>query len=141
MSCSIDGCGRRAHAQTLCTTHYSRLLRRGDALTVLPRDGRPLKGDVPTFGAVHRRLSRSRGPAREYSCVDCGGAAAEWSYDGLDGAELTTAQGSAYSLDLARYAPRCVSCHRSFDRAGDRERDGFGRFTSPIPNKKSKEQQ
>ncbi|WP_433379404.1 hypothetical protein [Streptosporangium sp. CA-115845] len=34
--CTIDGCGRRIHAQTLCTGHYQRLLKHGDPLPDKP---------------------------------------------------------------------------------------------------------
>lgn len=31
--CSVDGCDNRRHARTLCDSHYSRWLRRGDPLS------------------------------------------------------------------------------------------------------------
>ena len=95
--------------------------------------GRPLKGDHLSFAGVHKRLMRLWGPASSRQCVDCEGRAAEWSYDGLDPKQLTGESNGfvlAYSLDLSHYQPRCTSCHRKFDGAGDRPRDALGRFTS-----------
>jgi hypothetical protein len=133
-ACDVDGCGRQAHAKALCSKHYERWRKHGDPLFVAPILGRPLKGDVPGFHAIHKRLLRSRGPASEFDCVDCGGSAREWSYDGLDPDELIGTAGPgapvAYSLDLEHYEPRCVSCHRRFDHTGDRQRDAFGRFAA-----------
>jgi len=75
-------------------------------------------GDKATSEAVHLRLRRERGRASEYACVDCGEAAEEWSFD----------EPSGYSVDLSRYAPRCIRCHREHDLA-IRGRDAVGRFT------------
>lgn len=108
-----------AHARGFCGKHYTRFMKHGDPLIVVPIQGRPLKGAAPTFTAIHKRLSRTRGPASQQVCVDCGGEAREWSYDGLDDDQLIDpAHNSAYSLDLAHYVARCVSCHRRFDNAG-----------------------
>lgn len=85
----------------------------------------------PSFSGVHKRLAAHRGPAAEYDCVDCGQAAAEWSYDGLDSQQLTEIRrGSVatYSTDLNRYQPRCRPCHRRFDEIGHRDRDSSGHF-------------
>lgn len=132
--CSIDGCGRRFHARKLCSMHLQRLVKHGDPLFDSPILGRPLKGEYPTFGAIHKRLSRQRGPAKNYSCVDCRERAAEWSYEGGCPHEMRgMVRGSLvpYSENLDLYVPRCVRCHRVFDRAGEgRIRDESGRFTS-----------
>lgn len=118
--CSVEGCDKTAKARELCNKHYKRWRTHGDPLTVGERNGRPLSGDAPTWVTVHKRLARARGSAKGYACVDCGKPAEEWSYDRTDPAELTSTHGKArlrYSLDLARYAPRCVRCHRTFDRS------------------------
>ena len=131
--CRVDHCGRQAHARALCTMHYARWAKHGDTETLGPT-GRPIKGDHQSFAGVHKRLGRTRGPASDLACVDCGDDAHEWSYDGLDPHELMGESNGftlAYSLELAHYQPRCTSCHRRFDGAGDRPRDSQGRFATP----------
>jgi hypothetical protein len=71
-----------------------------------------------SYYAVHDRLRRIHGPARNHECVDCGQAAAEWSYDHScpdERIELRRGRPLPYSLDLTRYQPRCKSCHGTFD--------------------------
>jgi hypothetical protein len=70
---------------------------------------------VVNYYRAHRRVDEARAPAKHHTCTDCGGPAAEWSYDHADQAELIDERGRAYSLDLDRYAPRCRPCHRTFD--------------------------
>lgn len=125
--CRADGCDRKSASRQLCDMHLRRFLKHGDTET-LGAKGRPLKGDAPTFAAVHKRLERTRGRARHLTCVDCGGTAREWSYSGADPEQLTSPIGSAYSTDLSFYVPRCVSCHRTFDGAGNRARTALGKF-------------
>jgi hypothetical protein len=129
--CSVDDCDRLAHAHGFCGLHLRRWEKHGDPAVVGERNGRPLKGDVPTWAAVHKRLSRDRGLASGFRCVDCGAPAQEWSYDGADPDELIGQVGEfrlPYSLDLSHYDPRCVSCHRKYDHAGNRPRGASGQF-------------
>lgn len=121
--CQVEGCDTKAHAHAYCSKHLTRWLKHGDPSVVLPITGRPTVGPHPGFGAIHHRLRRVRGPAAAHACsIDCQGPAAEWSYDGSDPSPLFGLAGNKtpmpYSLDLSRYAPRCVPCHRRFDRAG-----------------------
>ena len=78
-----------------------------------------VKGHV-SYGSAHVRVSKARGAAREYDCVDCGGAAEHWSYDHADPDEVTGPSASGrlvpYSLKVDHYEPRCATCHRRFDR-------------------------
>lgn len=130
-ACTVDGCMSPQHARELCNKHYKRWAKHGDANHVERITGRPLKGLAPTWAAIHKRLARTRGSAERFSCVDCGGIAQEWSYDGSDPDELIGRSGKSnvsYSLDLNHYQPRCISCHRIFDGAGNRDRDRRGRF-------------
>ena len=76
------------------------------------------KKDVVGYHALHARVRTAKGRASEHPCVDCGYRAREWSYIGGDPDELeqlVRGQMMAYSLDLDRYEPRCLSCHRAFD--------------------------
>lgn len=129
--CAVTECDRPKHAHTYCTMHMRRWKLSGDPLIVGERNGRPLKGSVPSHAAIHKRLARTLGSARKRACVDCGGRARDWSYDAADPNELTSPQGP-YSLDLNHYQPRCVSCHRKFDGAGNRPRNERGQFVPSI---------
>ena len=75
---------------------------------------------APSYTMVHIRIREAWGPASDYPCVNCGGQAAQWSYDGQDADELRGANGHgtvmAYSVDWAKhYDPRCVRCHNAAD--------------------------
>ena len=72
--------------------------------------------------AVHTRLYKSRGYAREHSCIGCGRQALDWAYQYTAGAkELVSTTGRRYSNDLDDYAPMCRRCHSRFDREKDLE--------------------
>lgn len=127
--CSLDDCDLTTHARGYCHKHWRRFMKHGDPHAI-GDTGRPLSGANPTHAAIHKRLSRRRGPASSFTCVDCGKRARDWSYDGLDLNQLESPQGP-YSTDLSHYQPRCVSCHRLYDRAGNRPRTAGGRFAPP----------
>lgn len=116
--CSVEGCPETYAARDLCHTHYARWSCTGDPG---PADiiGQPPGwiGDAAGYKAVHKRLNRQRGLATERTCQHCHGPAAEWAYDHQDPNERTDPdhQGCRYSVDLARYFPLCISCHRRFD--------------------------
>lgn len=120
--CSLGGCADVATARGYCDQHYMLWWRYGDPTVPLRRGHKYASGpanpnwrgdDVGWFG-VHNRLRSYYGNAREFSCVDCGLAAEEWSYDHTDPDERPSTHGP-YSTDLTRYVPRCVPCHRRFD--------------------------
>lgn len=118
-SCSLDGCDRPHKGHGFCEGHLRRLRRYGDPLGS-GSPGRPILGDAPSWAAAHKRVHRVKGRASTHPCVDCGGPAREWSYDGRDPQELVgPAHGFmlAYSLDLDHYEARCSSCHRKYDNA------------------------
>lgn len=75
----------------------------------------PATTSSPTYGTVHSRLRRDRGPASAAICADCGAAASEWSYRGGSADELTSPKGK-YTPDLSYYVPRCFPCHRALDQ-------------------------
>lgn len=81
-------------------------------------------GDDVRYLAMHDRLRAARGVARTHSCVDCGGVARDWSYDGGDPNvryEVVNGYRLAFSTNLDRYSPRCSPCHRSHDAAARKE--------------------
>lgn len=130
-TCSVDGCAVRAHSHGFCPKHLRRWQKHGDPQHIAPITGRPPAGEFPSYGAIHKRLTRSLGPARLHLCIDCGKPAQEWSYDGSDPDQIEALErGSTvfYSLDIERYEPRCVSCHRKHDQAGLRPRSEAGQF-------------
>lgn len=114
--CAFQGCDRDQLAKGYCALHYQRM-----------KSGRPLNAfvrvvDDPTsYKLAHRRITAARGPARFQACVDCGGRAADWSYDGGCPRERTEAVRGraevAYSPDPMRYSARCKSCHIKRDAA------------------------
>ena len=73
------------------------------------------------FQAVHSRLYRSRGYAREHKCIGCGGQALDWAYQYSAGSSELVLEGRRYSSNLDDYAPMCRSCHSAFDRQQDIE--------------------
>lgn len=84
--------------------------------------------DTLTYTAAHKRVYRTRGKATTYQCVDCGRPARDWSYDGTDPNEIVEHIGGfvdrpvrRFSLDVARYSPRCRKCHATRDLGGPRK--------------------
>ena len=75
--------------------------------------------EVVGYGAAHDRVRRANGSASGHACVDCGGRAAQWSYDHEDPDEIQASGLSAgpisYSVKPEHYVPRCISCHKLFD--------------------------
>ena len=117
--CTIADCARRHKGRGYCNLHLKRLRKHGDTETI-GQSGRPPKGELPTWDALHHRLARARGKAADHLCVDCGKNAREWSYNGSDSEQLVGSDHGffmAYSLNLLNYEPRCTSCHRLFDNA------------------------
>ena len=79
------------------------------------------RGDDCGYGGAHDRVTRMWGaPASAWSCADCGGPAAHWSYDHADPDEKSAEVNDCvlpYSLKPSHYQPRCVPCHKRFDLA------------------------
>ncbi|WPH57825.2 hypothetical protein [Mycobacterium phage WXIN] len=61
------------------------------------------------------------GSASQYPCIECGGQAKDWAYDGTDPVELLeiARQGTAmfYSRYPEFYMPMCRKCHGKRDGA------------------------
>jgi len=60
----------------------------------------------PSYDVWHHRVTRARGPASGYACVDCGQPAQDWS----------TVNPFADDVRV-RFQPRCRKCHRCYDGA------------------------
>jgi hypothetical protein len=123
--CDAEGCTRKHFCRGFCGKHYARFAKHGSP-DVIGAGGRPLDGDYPRYTAIHKRLTRARGAARQHTCVDCGGRAREWSYDNQDAHAVHGQVGRfvcAYSLDLDHYEPRCTPCHRKFDMRSSKHYD------------------
>ena len=80
------------------------------------------RGHGTSYRSAHRKVYRAKGRARDYACVECGGGATDWSYDGLDPDEMHGSNNvgtapRAYSMDPNHYQPRCRRCHLQKDRA------------------------
>ena len=104
--------------------HYTRLLRHGDVnVAIHQRDRAMSRGEDHyaynrdgSYLSVHQRLLKLHGKALLYKCVDCGERASQWSYDRKCPDERIDSKiGVPYSVDLDRYEPRCVPCHKRFD--------------------------
>lgn len=71
---------------------------------------------------IHSQLYRSRGYAREHTCVGCGNQALDWAYQYSAGSsELVSPSGQKYSNSMGDYAPMCRRCHYAFDSEKDPE--------------------
>jgi hypothetical protein len=123
-TCEVEGCDRVEDGRCgMCKMHDTRRRRHGDPHTFVAHRDRALPrgaahhawaGDDVTYSAMHLRVVRERGPAKDQTCVDCGCAAAQWSYDRSCAEERTSSFGP-YSTHVERYVPRCISCHKKFD--------------------------
>lgn len=121
-TCSVTGCGRRHYGHGYCRTHHARWRRQGDPGATVPIEPKTT-GGVGYWSAC-QRVKIERGPASAQRCA-CGRPALSWSYDGTDPDGRTDpTRGYRYSLDPARYMPRCRPCHRrvTLDRATPRPR-------------------
>ena len=60
----------------------------------------------PSYAVWHKRVTKARGPASDYVCVDCGERAEDWS----------TVNPASDDVQV-RFQPRCRKCHRYHDGA------------------------
>lgn len=70
---------------------------------------------MTSYDSIHHKLRAERGPARQYTCPNCGFNARQWAYDHTDPDEIRDSRGRTYSLDLGKYMPMCTPCHYKFD--------------------------
>lgn len=122
-ACSLPDCDQPHSSLGYCQAHAAKQRRYGDPTTVRMGKGElnpNWQGDTIGYVGAHKRVHRERGPAAQHTCVDCGGQAAQWSYNGLDPNEQRgpSREGfeSSYSTDLSHYVPRCVPCHIAHDK-------------------------
>jgi hypothetical protein len=123
--CPVEDCGSNQDYNGMCAMHATRVTRHGNPAAFTHQRDRSLprgpehfnwSGSRITYHGAHIRVRRARGKASAYRCVGCGGAAAQWSYDHQDPAELNSKDGP-YSAEPEHYVPRCVPCHKRHDLA------------------------
>lgn len=124
-TCIANGCEKAATsggklfglgAMGYCRKHFLRLRNRGDVNFEFKGERSHFwTGDAATASAVHQRVRAARGSASSWCCTDCARPAEHWSYDHTDQEERFDAEKGPYSLDIDRYFPRCVRCHKRFD--------------------------
>lgn len=76
----------------------------------MSRESKPADRWSQVFSAAFMRGSTVSGGQRQRGRARTRQVAAEWSFEGAPTGPLP------YSEDLGLYAPRCVPCHRRFDR-------------------------
>jgi hypothetical protein len=126
-TCTATDCLGPAVRQGRCEMHYAKW--RSTVTSPLPgvRPCSPSgslasawRGNDIGYAAMHDRVKTARGAASDHLCIDCGDAAAHWSYDHLDPEERLQPdgrRGHPYSLKIEHYQPRCAGCHARFDHA------------------------
>ena len=112
-TCSVEGCDEPMRKTGWCASHYAQWQRSGE-------DPKPFgykwgSDDVGYVG-LHGRIRSQRGWANTYTCQHCGKPAKQWAYDHTDPLERHSKFGP-FSVDIERYIPLCVSCHKRFDIA------------------------
>jgi hypothetical protein len=126
--CGVEGCDRKHRRWGYCDMHYLRVRRHGNPETRLT----PWKGDDAGYAAVHIRVRKQWGPAREHSCLHCGEAARQWALnhdtpaDRLRTEVIHGGREVVFSPDPSAYIALCVPCHKRYDlerAASDRERE------------------
>ena len=74
------------------------------------------KGNMIAYSSAHKRVAAARGPAADHECVDCGGAALDWSFRGIHcETRMIDATNRPYCTHVEHYDPRCRDCHNRFD--------------------------
>lgn len=101
-------------------------------LAAIPKGERHWRwSEKPSRSAIHKRINRSQGKARNFPCIDCGERACDWS-----------SETEEYSTNPEEYKPRCRMCHLKKDKNWERVdrskhqiiRDKKGRIVTTIIN-------
>lgn len=142
-TCVVEGCDLiDSGPHGMCAKHKTRVDRHGDPSVFVPYSERDMPkgasnprwtGAQASYYAIHQRLKRARGRARAHRCTDCSGPASQWSYTRTNGPGHRECEIGPYSVDLADYDPRCVSCHKKFDL-----RESGGIDTTKLPHGEKK---
>lgn len=77
-----------------------------------------LTDEAMTYNAIHSRLRKHRGSARNYQCSECGKPAKHWSYNHdsrFEKVEMVSGYEVSFGTRIEDYSPRCVPCHKRFD--------------------------
>lgn len=70
--------------------------------------------------AIHSRLYREYGYAKEHLCIQCDNEALDWAYLYTAGDDEVRINGrQPWSPNMEDYAPMCRSCHSRFDLEND----------------------
>ena len=125
--CTIDGCEKKNHSKGMCQMHYERVRQHGDPHLTL----RPINDEKPTYAAMHGRIIRERGKAKEYSCyINIDHPARDWAFILETAAEEDLITDSikrtyqkdtidlTYSINTLDYKPLCKSHHIKMDSHG-----------------------
>lgn len=126
VGCSVVDCDKPHVGRGYCGMHYVRVRKYGNVDEVhiatgpRPQARGPVsgnwKGDGCGYDGMHDRVKVRRGLASNYTCEYCPARAEEWSYDHADPDErIDGRRGIPFSLDIDRYLPLCVPCHRRLD--------------------------
>lgn len=116
-------CDRTIYCRGLCESHYKTLLRLENpeydtAQRDIDTSNKSLRN--PEYKKAHDNVRRIRGRASNYSCVDCGGTAREWSLSNeTDLYGIEDKKTYPYSLNIEDYEPRCSKCHGIYDKSTD----------------------
>ena len=104
-TCHIENCQNVEEKYGLCHSHYGRWWRYSD----------PYWADDGYY-AAHKRVRLTKGQPTSHRCAGCGVKRADqWAYDHRDPHSEVGANGLEFSVNIDRYVPLCISCHKRFD--------------------------
>jgi NAD-dependent SIR2 family protein deacetylase len=63
-----------------------------------------LKSGTSEYKRLHERIAKTRGPAKNYLCIDCPSEANDWSWIH-----------DTDQMNVLNYNPRCRKCHLIYD--------------------------
>lgn len=132
-------CGRELkHRHLVCAAHSGRKYRTGSYQADVPIGKRWDPADPVGYVVAHRRTQRLRGLASDFSCVDCGNQAQEWSFNEaltecvcqgfIQDSRRSKPRSAKWSGDPQAYEPRCKSCHTKFDSLESSSQTTFESF-------------
>lgn len=111
-ACVVEWCDQPMRKREWCASHYAQWLHYGE---ISPWQYRHGEG---AYVSTHKWLRGQLGAPADRSCADCGNPAEEWSYDhsAPDERRDPTHFDAPYSRMPEHYSPRCVPCHRRYDK-------------------------